>query len=236
MGIFTPPSSFNLCRNTLITVPLTVTSPVASTLITRHLPDLANILTPGVTLCALERPPTEAFLRALQTLTLPSQLVLRGAPETLAPTLLAQLAQSAKGCPDVRAWVADIAQWVDVFATLLEPSAVGLRLAEMHHPMCPAFHTDEVGIRLVCAYLGPGTEYLNTEDADPTRLGYHARGETLEESGLLLPGAKIQQAPSQAVLLMKGATWPGNEATPLIHRSPCLTPYTRRVVLTLDAC
>ena len=35
-----------------------------------------------------------------------------------------------------------------------------MRLVSTSAPMCPRFHTDHVGVRLICTYVGPGTEWL----------------------------------------------------------------------------
>ena len=54
--------------------------------------------------------------------------------------------------------------------------AVGLRLEIIERAMCPRFHVDHVGIRMLCTYRGPGTEWLDDEAADRNFLGARGSG------------------------------------------------------------
>ena len=66
--------------------------------------------------------------------------------------------------PDVtgkEALLADICRLVNVYADLMDCPMVGIRLEVLSHAMCPKFHIDRTGIRLLCTYLGAATEWLD---------------------------------------------------------------------------
>lgn len=109
--------------------------------------------------------------------------------------------------PGKAALLADIALQCQMFACLMDCQQLGLRLETLSKPMCPKFHTDHLVCRLVCTYMGPATEWLDST------------------------GSTVQAAPF-AVTLLKGSGWEGNEQQAIVHRSPAST--LPRVLLTLD--
>jgi hypothetical protein len=109
--------------------------------------------------------------------------------------------------PGKSALLADISLQCQMFACLMDCQQLGLRLETLTKPMCPKFHTDHLACRLVTTYLGPGTEWLDTD-------------------------GKLSQASAFAVTLLKGSGWEGNEQHAIVHRSPAFD--TPRVLLTLD--
>ncbi|GAB58183.1 DUF1826 domain-containing protein [Rheinheimera nanhaiensis] len=109
--------------------------------------------------------------------------------------------------PGKAALLADIALQCQMFACLMDCQQLGLRLETLHKPMCPKFHTDHLVCRLVCTYLGPATEWLDST------------------------GITVRAAPF-AVTLLKGSGWEGNEQQAIVHRSPASD--LPRVLLTLD--
>jgi hypothetical protein len=132
----------------------------------------------------------------------------------------------ARAIPGAGAWLSDINTVIDMFRCLFEPSAVGVRLHVLTGTMCPRFHVDRVPARLLLTYSGKGTEWL-TEDqvirgAEGTRLpDQTARAE------------EIQVIPTEAVAILKGELWEGNEGFGLVHRSPD-PENIPRLVLALD--
>jgi hypothetical protein len=123
-----------------------------------------------------------------------------------------------------------------LYTDLIGCPAVGLRIEVLEQPMCPRFHVDRVGVRLLCTWRGPGTEWLDDAWADRRRLGTGSGGLPDEQSGLMLPGAAIQSVPTHAIALLKGAGWPGNEPRGAIHRSPAVPAgQGPRILLSLDA-
>ncbi len=124
---------------------------------------------------------------------------------------------------------------IALYADLIGCPAVGLRIEILTRAMCPRFHTDRCGIRLLCTLRGPGTEWLASRCADRSRLGPGGGGLDDAESGLILDPAGIGQVPTGAIALLKGTLWPGGNGG-IIHRSPAVPEaLAPRVVLALDA-
>ena len=130
------------------------------------------------------------------------------------------------GKQETQQWVAYL---VDLFATLFGLDDVGLRIASHQRPMCPKFHFDRIGVRLVHSLYGKGSEWVEhplfLQSDKITKIDPWIKK---AEADKIL---QIFEAPSGAVALMKGANW--KEGTPpVIHRSPQHDQC--RVVLTLD--
>jgi hypothetical protein len=129
----------------------------------------------------------------------------------------------------------DIGQLAELLGDLLDCPHIGLRLEVIDKAMCPRLHVDRVGIRLLCTYRGPGTEWLDDAAADRSKLGSGAGGLPDEQSGLLGTGTQIQRVPGFAVALLKGSLWQGNGGRGIIHRSPAVpADGFPRVVLAAD--
>ncbi len=133
------------------------------------------------------------------------------------------------------ALLADMAHIANVYADLLDCPHLGLRLEVLSHAMCPKFHIDRTGIRLLCTYLGPGTEWL--DEAYCNRNAFATPNSSLEafHQALILHPQGICQAPQQALVLLKGSLWQGNQHAGAVHRSPQIETGSTRVVLALDA-
>lgn len=149
--------------------------------------------------------------------------------DTLDPLPPAATAADPSGAAAFRA---DVRELAAAFATLTGASRLGVRLLRLEAPMCPRFHTDFVGVRLLTTYCGVGTEYLDETAADRKFLGHQSQGAPDETSGLLRPGAQVQRVEPFTVALLKGAAWPGNQHRGAIHRSP--PGRTPRVLLSFD--
>jgi hypothetical protein len=152
-----------------------------------------------------------------------------GAGERLRPTFLPNL-------PGQNIIVDDICQLSDIYSELLGCDAVGLRLEVLHSAMCPRFHVDRTGIRLACAYLGSGTEWIDDRWVDRSRLGLGSNGLSDEASGLFDHRTTVEAAAPFDVVIFKGLLWQGNNERGAIHRSPAVVPGSGpRVLLVIDA-
>ncbi len=77
---------------------------------------------------------------------------------------------------------------------------------------------------MLCTYTGPGTEWLENQGVDKTRL-----------SEPTIVNGPHQCATSGEVVLLKGALWPGHESFGAFHRSPTMASGgKRRMLLSLD--
>lgn len=134
------------------------------------------------------------------------------------------------------ALLADMILLAEVMSELMDCPAVGLRLEVLDKAMCPRFHVDRVGIRMLCTYRGAGTEYLQGRAADRHFLGGAGSGLPDASSGLICDPAGIERLPPGAIVLLKGSAWQGNAAYGAIHRSPEASgDVLPRVLLALDA-
>lgn len=130
----------------------------------------------------------------------------------------------------------DLAYLAEAYCDLMGCPAVGLRLEVIDRAMCPRFHVDHTGIRLLCTYRGTGTEWLEDECADRSKLGHLANGLSDEDSGIVLHPAGVHQIAPFSITLLKGSAWQGNTGGGIIHRSPAVDAATApRVLLALDA-
>lgn len=125
------------------------------------------------------------------------------------------------------AWIEDLHLLLRMYVDLFEARWLGVRLTTLERGMCPRFHVDRVGVRLLCTYAGPATEWLRNTDA--ARAGLGAAGEAQR------PGARVQRLERFDVVLLKGEAWSGNEGNGIIHRSPAVPEGQRRIVLSIDA-
>ncbi|GAB3378478.1 DUF1826 domain-containing protein [Spongiibacter taiwanensis] len=128
----------------------------------------------------------------------------------------------------------DIQLLAEMFTTLFELKAIGLRLTPLTSSMCPRFHVDRVPCRLIATYAGGGSEWLPHHCIDRSKLGAGSQGLSDEDSGLFPEIASIQSLAAGDVALLKGEMWEGNEGAGLVHRSPAVAPGDKRLLLTLD--
>ena len=127
----------------------------------------------------------------------------------------------------------DITCLVDMFSCLFEVEHVGLRLTVLRGAMCPRFHVDKVPCRLISTYVGPGTQWLEHQTVDRSKLGPSACPESDHQRGTYTSEQDIRVVQSGAVGLLKGEAWDGNEGAGLVHRSPSVEGAVR-LLLTLD--
>ncbi|WP_158253788.1 DUF1826 domain-containing protein [Chromobacterium alticapitis] len=196
-----------------------------------NLASLAAIFDADTELCLYRRPPNAdiaGYLRRAKQ----NGLLGLGWRRIVTPGESADLPLA--DLPGRDALQADIDWLCELYATLTGCPQVGARLEVLSRPMCPRFHVDRVGLRLLCCYQGPGTEWLPSSAANRSRLGAAAQGMLDAQSGLILDASAIGSAPPFAVLLLKGAEWPESKGG-AIHRSPAPPPEETRVLLALDA-
>lgn len=128
-------------------------------------------------------------------------------------------------------WVTELSALTDLFAALTDSRTVGLRVTATDRATCPRFHSDQVGLRLLCSWLGEGTEWLAEEDVirEPAE---RADTSARFSAGPMRPGGVVRQMRPFAVGVFKGGRWPENQGRGAMHRSP--QPIGRRVFVSLD--
>lgn len=116
----------------------------------------------------------------------------------------------------------DMASLAFMFARLSGLARVQLRLDAALHEACPLFHVDSVPLRLLCTYVGAGTEWLADGDADRDELGLQGR-RVGAANDAIRGGAQARSVPSGWVAICRNPTHPRRfgDATPgVVHRSP----------------
>ncbi|WP_082696153.1 DUF1826 domain-containing protein [Aquitalea pelogenes] len=199
-----------------------------------RLTDLVCIFDEDVQLCLYQRSPVESITRYFAAageqglLGLGFRLLATPGQPLDIPALAA--------LPGRDALIRDMAYLLEIYGELLGCPQVGMRLEVLDRAMCPRFHVDRTGVRMLCTYQGQGTEWLSEEAADRSKLGNLAQGMPDETSGLIRNPRAIRQAPPFSLLLLKGTQWQGNHGRGAIHRSPTPDPLGPcRVLLALDA-
>ena len=136
--------------------------------------------------------------------------------------------------------VAHAARLMETFRKALRwtPGALRLRLRCLEHVQCSRLHFDEVPLRLVCAFSGPGTLVLperkakrrNLEALYQMPLEEQGAMSSVEWNRHLAHQQDLVQAPSGWAVLLKGSTY--SSASPgVLHCSP---PAAKRLLLQLD--
>lgn len=166
-----------------------------------------------------------------------------GAPDRGGQAFLGLKLEGIIPAADVSAWLGerlppgtamlaeDVVYLADMYACLFDVELLGIRLKSLDRAMCPRFHVDKLGCRLLTTYFGAGTEYLDNADVDRSLLG------TAPADPMRLPvydtRAPVHQISFGAVALAKGEGWPDNEGRGFVHRSP--DPGNgSRVLLSID--
>ncbi len=193
-----------------------------------HIADLADICAPSVNAVYLPRVLPAAVIDAAARQLQHGPGERRIVSAAANPSLGALLFDA-----DAAALLDDWRLLIDVYATLTDAPTLGLRLRVLTGAMCPRFHTDRVGLRLICTYAGVGTEWLADGDVRRERLGHRADGLPDGDSGTVC--GPIRRLPTGALALLKGEAWPGHEGRGCVHRSPAVDDGTPRLIFTIDA-
>ncbi len=170
--------------------------------------DLAAVKQPDITLALWRWSPTEQltqFVNSLDVQDIPHERVLvqvTNAKQILFNMLRAQAAGNYKG---VDAFISDIVMQCETFSKISGSPIVDIRIDHVRGNACRKFHRDNVPLRMICTYRGPGTEIVpdvHADEAIKTQADYR--------------GPKFD-LPQYAVALFKGA-WQSTTGT--VHRSP----------------
>lgn len=191
---------------------------------------LPRIFEDGINIAVMRRAlsaPLTASARAQCRTERAWQLAWLGRPgDDLRTDLLRQL-------PDPEAagrLVEDIQLLAEAMTYLFDTDTVGIRLRLLDAAMCPRFHCDNLPVRLVTTYLGPGSEWVPEVAVNRAGLG----APRSEKPDIVDDPAAIQQLTAGDLALLKGSGWVGNEERGLVHRSPALGAGQKRLMMTID--
>lgn len=123
-------------------------------------------------------------------------------------------------------WLEDVTRLVAAFCRELGVEQCKVQL-DKDRP-CVRYHADNVPLRLVCTYRGPGTLWLSEDNLDLKAA--EAKGTSNED--IVLRPHDVHQAGEWDVLVMKGKL---ANTTPVYHKSPPARPRDpASLVLKLD--
>jgi hypothetical protein len=131
---------------------------------------------------------------------------------------------------DIGAWLTtDIRMLLGGWTRITEEVRCRLRMEAVGTDACRKFHTDQVRIRLLCTYRGPGSEWVPDEHVQRSRLGPHG-----ENEDIVPELSAVRRVPRFAAALLKGDAF--DRRTPgIVHRSPLLASgVPHRLVLRID--
>jgi hypothetical protein len=149
------------------------------------------------------------------------------------PSLHTELASSLPDGIGKEHAIKDIYLLADMLTCLFDCKEVGLRLTAINTAMCPRLHVDNIPVRLITTYVGPGTEWLPNEHVEQSNSNLNVTKVKSNQTSLRYNAQNIKQLNSFDVSLIKGSAW-GEDHIAAIHRSCALASEQWRVVLTLD--
>ncbi|MFD1034085.1 DUF1826 domain-containing protein [Sphingomonas hankookensis] len=140
---------------------------------------------------------------------------------TLAFDLPKRMSDAGYETPGMDALASDIASLATRFSQIMDIDRVALRLEVVETDACRRLHADYVTARLICTYVGPGTQWLDAADAVALAAGADPETLTIREIG------------TGDVAIFKGRLW--SPDAPAIHRSPPIAGTgVQRLVLVID--
>ncbi|MEM6989538.1 MAG: DUF1826 domain-containing protein [Myxococcota bacterium] len=129
----------------------------------------------------------------------------------------------------------DIVWLVGEFGALLGKKHLHAELSVVRADGCRKFHADNVTIRLLCTYVGPGTEWIADADVVRPNLAHIERDVAEFNRSVLRRDDAIRRCAAGEVLLLKGKARPGNRSGGAVHRSPPIEAQgLRRLLLKID--
>lgn len=126
--------------------------------------------------------------------------------------------------------IQDIKKILRHFQKITEANSFRLLLSTVNTNMCRRFHTDINDLRLLCTYSGPGTLWLTEDNVNRKALDTCGDNECI-----VLDENKVQQAPTGAIVILKGAIYPKEGTAAVVHRSPTIEETgQKRLLLRID--
>ena len=127
-------------------------------------------------------------------------------------------------------FIKDIIHLAESFFSLSTSKYIRIQLEIVRTDMCRLFHVDNMRQRLLCTYIGPGTEWLSHSNVLRDGLGKGCNHCIVKDF------KKINHARPFEVLILKGLKSAPDEL-PVVHRSPEIEKDAKtRVLLKIDEC
>ncbi len=192
------------------------------------LKQLSQVQSPAVNLVLLKRSlsrPLATWARRVARSATFNHMLAVGPGLSLRTQLLTIVPQGAGR----EAFADDLARLARVFRGLTSSGWARLKIECVSTDACKKFHVDNVTIRMICTYTGPGTQFI----------AEHALNRAHMVPGMmsppLQPGGTIEQLAAGDLGIMKGVRSAANARWGCVHRSPPIEAEgLRRLVVTLD--
>lgn len=124
----------------------------------------------------------------------------------------------------------DIGDLLSLFNSVIKSDSYKLYLATVSNNMCSRFHTDINDLRMLCTYKGPGTLWLEEDNVN-----WDAEDCCDDGECMVIDKSQIQRAETGAVVILKGAIYPGEGTKAVLHRSPTIEESgEKRLLLRID--
>jgi Protein of unknown function (DUF1826) len=201
-----------------------------SAVIEDHPSVFEHIFNEDVTVCIWNRPPDPILANYLRNSVGSGSWECRARVDGISPDFEELLTGFPADVGRVR-WVTELTALVELFTTLTDARTVGLRITATDRATCPRFHCDQVSLRMLCCWVGEGTEFLAEEDIIRDAVGLRQESVGFA-AGPIRSGGLVRRMRSFAVGAFKGDLWPANEGHGAVHRSP--QPEGWRVFVSLD--
>lgn len=123
----------------------------------------------------------------------------------------------------------DIARIATCFMNIIKEDVVQLYLKVVDNDACAKFHTDRYDLRLLCTYIGKGTEWIEEPYVNRKMLMHGENHHIIEDS------TKVQTMQPFEVGILKGEASKKNKNIGIVHRSPPISESgEKRLLLRLD--
>ncbi len=126
-----------------------------SAFIADHPSVFEHIFDDAVTLCAWNRQPDPLLVNYLQEHAGSGSWERRAQVDGYLPQFEELLAGFEADVGRIR-WATELNDLVELFVTLTDAKTVGLRMTATDRATCPRFHSDQVGLRMLCSWVGAG--------------------------------------------------------------------------------
>ncbi len=124
----------------------------------------------------------------------------------------------------------DLLTLIEHFKLATEATSYRVLLATVNTNMCRKFHSDINDLRMLCTYSGPGTLWLKNDNVNWKELNALS-----SVQDVAIDESKAEQAKRGSVIILKGALYPNDQTSAIIHRSPTIEETgTRRLLLRID--
>ncbi|HTJ48770.1 MAG TPA: DUF1826 domain-containing protein [Cyclobacteriaceae bacterium] len=125
--------------------------------------------------------------------------------------------------------IQDISRIARIFFTITQSHQIKLILKVVGDDACRKFHTDAYDLRVLCTYVGSGTEWIADQFVNRRKLVSGTNEEIIRDF------SKVQQTEPFEIAILKGEVKSKPNGKGIVHRSPPIQHIGgKRLLLRLD--